>query len=99
MSCSTLQVELPGLTIEQLAERAGITVRNVRAHQARGLLPGPRLQGRSGRYGAEHLSRLRVIRELQQAGLNLHAIAWLLERASAGGCPLDVFDERCRCGA
>ena len=29
------------LTIDQLAQRTGMTVRNIRAHQSRGLLPRP----------------------------------------------------------
>ena len=30
------------LTIDQLAQRTGMTVRNIRAHQSRGLLPAAR---------------------------------------------------------
>jgi DNA-binding transcriptional MerR regulator len=79
------------LTIEQLAARAGMTVRNVREHQTRGLLPPPALVGRKGFYDARHLSRLQLVRQLQQQGLNLHAIAWLLEHA-----PADAPDEVAR---
>jgi DNA-binding transcriptional MerR regulator len=77
------------LTIEQLAARAGMTVRNVREHQTRGLLPAPTLVGRKGFYDTSHLSRLRLVRQLQEQGLNLHAIAWLLEHAPAD-CPEEV---------
>jgi DNA-binding transcriptional MerR regulator len=70
-------------TIDELARRAGMTVRNVRAHQARGLLPAPELEGRTGFYGPEHLARLELIKELQADGFNLEAIRRLLE--SAGG--------------
>ncbi len=38
------------LTIDELAQRTG-TVRNVRAHQSRGLLPPPEVRGRTGYYG------------------------------------------------
>jgi DNA-binding transcriptional MerR regulator len=79
------------LTIEQLAARAGMTVRNVREHQTRGLLPPPALVGRKGFYDARHLSRLQLVRKLQEEGLNLHAIAWLLEHA-----PADAPDEVAR---
>ena len=41
-----------------------MTVRNVRAHQSRGLLPPPELRGRTGYYGPEHVARLNVIQEL-----------------------------------
>ena len=39
------------LTIGELAEAAGMTVRNVRNHQARGLLAPPSLVARTGYYG------------------------------------------------
>lgn len=71
------------MTIEELAQRAGMTVRNVREHQTRGLLPPPALSGRKGIYDERHLARLRLISSLQARGLNLGAIAWLVERAPA----------------
>jgi DNA-binding transcriptional MerR regulator len=70
-------------TIEQLASAAGLTVRNIREHQTRGLLPPPVLQGRKGAYDGRHLARLRFIQQLQGEGLNLQAIHWLLQRAPA----------------
>ena len=36
------------LTIDQLAHATGVTTRNIRAHQARGLLPPPAVRGRAG---------------------------------------------------
>jgi DNA-binding transcriptional MerR regulator len=79
------------MTIEQLADRAGMTVRNVREHQTRGLLPPPALVGRKGYYDERHLARLLVVRQLQEEGLNLHAVGWLLEQA-----PPDAADEVAR---
>ena len=72
------------LTIEQLAGRTGMTVRNIRAHQSRGLLPAPTIRGRTGFYGDEHINRLRLIAEMQADGFNLKAIDRLLAGASAG---------------
>jgi DNA-binding transcriptional MerR regulator len=69
------------LTIDQLAQATGLTVRNVRNYQSRGLIPPPEVQGRVGYYGAEHLADLQLIREMQAQGFNLAAIAHLLERA------------------
>ena len=63
------------LTVDQLAREVGMTVRNVRAYAARGLLPPPRLVGRTGYYGPEHVRRLTQVRRLQDEGLNLAAIA------------------------
>jgi DNA-binding transcriptional MerR regulator len=69
------------LTIDELARRTGLTVRNVRAHQARGLLAPPLLRGRTGFYGPEHVARLELVKELQADGFNLEAIRRLLEHA------------------
>ena len=69
------------LTIEQLAAQSGMTVRNIRAHRARGLIPPPEVHERVGYYGPEHLTRLRLIAEMQADGFNLHAIQRLLEQA------------------
>jgi DNA-binding transcriptional MerR regulator len=67
------------LTIEQLAAQTGMSVRNIRAHQARGLLAGPELRLRVGYYGPEHVARLKLIRDLQGEGFNLAAIKHLLD--------------------
>ena len=66
------------MTVGVLARRAGMTVRNVRAHAARGLLPPPRLEGRTGYYGPEHLARLELITQLQDQGFALSAIERLV---------------------
>jgi DNA-binding transcriptional MerR regulator len=67
------------LTIEQLAATTGLSVRNIRAHQARGLLDPPEVRMRVGYYGPEHIAQLRMIRELQEDGFNLNGIKRLLE--------------------
>ena len=69
------------LTIDALARETGMTVRNIRAHQSRGLLPPPEVRARTGYYGPEHVARLRVISEMQADGFNLGAIKRLLEGA------------------
>lgn len=72
------------MTIEQLAMASGQSVRNIRAHQSRGLLPSPEVRGRTGYYGPVHVERLRLIRELQAEGFNLTAIGRLLENERFG---------------
>src|SRR5690606_41648805 len=57
-----------------------MTVRNVRAYASRGLLAPPRLVGRTGYYGPEHVNRLRLIRDLLERGYTLAAIEQTLER-------------------
>ncbi|MHB1536014.1 MAG: MerR family transcriptional regulator [Acidimicrobiales bacterium] len=64
--------------IDDLAARAGTTVRNVRAYQDRGLLPPPRREGRVGVYSRHHLARLRLIGELLSRGYSLGNIAELI---------------------
>jgi DNA-binding transcriptional MerR regulator len=70
------------LTIDELARETGMTVRNIRAHQSRGLLPPPEVRARTGYYGPEHAARLRLIQELQGNGYNLAAIKDLVSRSS-----------------
>jgi DNA-binding transcriptional MerR regulator len=66
------------LTIEQVSQETGMTVRNIRAHQSRGLLPPPEVRASTGYYGPEHVARLRLIREMQADGYNLNAIKRLV---------------------
>src|SRR5437764_14264290 len=66
------------LTIEQLAAEVGMSVRNIRNHQSRGLLPPPEVRARVGYYGEEHVARLRLIQEMQAQGFKLTAIKRLI---------------------
>lgn len=84
-----MPAEAEKLTIDELARRTGMTVRNIRAHQSRGLLPPPEVRGRTGFYGPEHASRLELIRELQADGFKLEAVGRLLD--SAGGSSEEVL--------
>jgi DNA-binding transcriptional MerR regulator len=76
------------LTIDELARKVGLSVRNLRSHQARGLLPPPEVRGRVGYYGPEHVDRVRLIQELQNEGLKLDGIKRLLEESSGTGAGL-----------
>jgi DNA-binding transcriptional MerR regulator len=71
------------LTVDELAARVGVTVRNVRAYSARGLLPPPRLVGRTGYYGREHVARLLLVREMLAEGYSLA----MIERTLASAPP------------
>ncbi|HEV3231042.1 MAG TPA: MerR family transcriptional regulator [Candidatus Dormibacteraeota bacterium] len=72
------------LTIDDLARETGVTVRNIRAHQSRGLLPPPEVRGRTGYYGAEHVDRLRLVLEMQADGFNLNAVKRILDEMPPG---------------
>jgi DNA-binding transcriptional MerR regulator len=78
------------MTIDELARQTGMTVRNIRAHQSRGLLPPPDVVGRTGYYGSDHAARLELIREMQGDGFNLGAIERLLE--GVGGSSGEVLN-------
>jgi DNA-binding transcriptional MerR regulator len=66
------------LTVEQLAYETGMSVRNIRNHQSRGLLPPPEVRARVGYYGPDHVARLRLIQEMQAEGFKLSAISRLI---------------------
>jgi DNA-binding transcriptional MerR regulator len=78
------------MTIGELARRTGMTVRNIRAHQTRGLLPPPEVHGRTGYYNEEHVARIELTREMQGEGLNLEAIRRVLE--STEGSSSEIVD-------
>ncbi|MFF6994664.1 MerR family transcriptional regulator [Streptomyces sp. NPDC008313] len=74
----------PDLTVDELAARAGVTVRTVRFYGTKGLLPPPVLGPRRvGLYGQRHLSRLALIEELQHQGMTLAAIERYLHQLPA----------------
>lgn len=78
------------MTIGELARRTGMTIRNIRAHQTRGLLPPPEVQGRTGYYNEGHVARIELTREMQADGLNLEAIRRVLE--STKGSSQEIVD-------
>lgn len=73
-----------GMTIEQLSLKSGVTTRNIRAYQSRGLLPPPTTRGRIGYYNEGHLARLQLISSMQERGFSLAAIAELLSAWEQG---------------
>ena len=72
------------LALDELARLAGTTGRNVRAFQTLGLLPRPRLAGRTGVYGQAHLERLRAVLRLQEEGFSLRSLAVLFGALDEG---------------
>jgi DNA-binding transcriptional MerR regulator len=72
-------------TVDELAARAGVTVRTVRFYGTRGLLPPPEIGPRRvGHYGTLHLARLALIEELQHQGMTLAAIERYLRQLPPG---------------
>ncbi|TNC39860.1 MerR family transcriptional regulator [Mumia zhuanghuii] len=67
------------LTVDELAARVGMTVRNVRAYASRGLLDPPRLEGRTGYYQQAHVNQLTLVRTLLDRGYTLQAVEKALQ--------------------
>jgi DNA-binding transcriptional MerR regulator len=67
------------MTIGDLADRVGMTPRNIRAYQSRGLLFPPEIRGRVAHYSGAHAARLLLIASLQREGFTLAAIKKLME--------------------
>ncbi|PYC66773.1 transcriptional regulator [Streptomyces tateyamensis] len=83
------------LTVDELAARAGVTVRTLRFYSGRGLLPPPELGPRRvGFYGRGHLDRLELIEELQRQGLTLAAIERYLSQLPEDIGTLDLAIHR-----
>jgi DNA-binding transcriptional MerR regulator len=97
LSAASPEEPAPQLTIDEVARAAAMTVRNVRAHQSRGLLPPPIVRGRTGYYTQDHVARLRLISDMQAEGFNLEAIRRVLERTPPGSAaPTLEFDRELR---
>ncbi len=66
------------MTVEEFANRTGMSARNIRALQGRGLLPRPLRLGRRAFYLEQHVNRAEAIKDLQRQGFNLFAISTIL---------------------
>src|SRR4051794_38343368 len=69
-------------TLEELADRTGVSGRAVRFYVQRGLLPPPLGLGRGRHYDQRHEDVLRRIQDLQAAGHSLDAIGKILSGAA-----------------
>lgn len=77
-----------GMTIGELARRAGVTARTVRYYEQVGLVPPPP-RTRSGyrRYGEDELLRLQFIGKAKHLGLSLDEIRGVIAVSAAGTDP------------
>jgi DNA-binding transcriptional MerR regulator len=78
------------LTLEELTDRVGMSVRNVRFYTTKGLIPPPIRRGRSGFYTADHVARLQMVQELQGHGFTLSAIERYVAGIPANASPEDI---------
>jgi DNA-binding transcriptional MerR regulator len=78
------------LTLDELTNRIGMSVRNVRFYTTKGLIPPPIRRGRSGYYTPDHVARLELVRELQSHGFTLAAIEKYVAGIPADATPEDI---------
>ena len=75
------------ITLDTLARRVGMSVRNIRFYTTRGLVPPPLRRGRSGYYSPDHVARLELVSELQAHGFTLSAIERYVARIPRDATP------------
>lgn len=78
---------MPGATyrIGELAELAGVTRRTVHYYINKGLIPPAEGAGVNSYYSADHLSRIKLIRKLQESYLPLDEIRKLITTLDRAG--------------
>ena len=67
------------IRIDELALATETTVDTIRFYQSKGLLAPPRREGRVALYSAEHVERLKRVRDLKAKGFTLASIKRLLD--------------------
>ena len=67
------------LKLQQLSEQSEVPGRTIRFYIQKGLIPGPEGEKRGAFYTEGHLAELLRIRQWQDTGLSLDAIAGLLQ--------------------
>lgn len=77
--------------VDGLAREAGVTTRNIRAYQERGLLHPPRRSGRLALYDDSHLARLRIIGSMLERGYTTAHITEMLTAWEDGKDLADVL--------
>jgi DNA-binding transcriptional MerR regulator len=82
------------MTLDDLCNRVGMSVRNVRFYTTRGLVPPPIRRGRSGYYSPEHVVRLELVQELQAHGFTLSAIEKYVAHIPEDASPADIALKR-----
>ena len=78
------------LTLAELTDRVGMSVRTIRFYTTKGLLPPPIRRGRSGYYSPDHVARLALVQELQDHGFTLSAIEKYVAGIPASASPQDI---------
>lgn len=78
-------IEAASLTIDDVAKRTGMTVRNLREWRTLGLLPAAEMRGRVGYYDDAVVSRIEWIKQLHDLGFTLELIGRMLDASDGFG--------------
>lgn len=87
MAGSTRKAHAGGLSVGELAARAGVNASTLHFYETKGLIASTRTGGNQRRYGRDMLRRVAVIRVAQRAGLPLAEIAAALDSLPARRTP------------
>jgi DNA-binding transcriptional MerR regulator len=85
METQTQTTPTEALTIDELAARVGMTVRNLREWRTLGLLPAAEIRGRVGYYDPSVVDRIERIKELRAGGFTLELVAKMLDTGGDAG--------------
>jgi len=80
-------MELPGLTISEVARQMGVRTSTLRYYEDIGLLPRPARVRGSRRYDERSLQRLAIIQTAQQAGFTLAEMRLLFDEIMGSASP------------
>ena len=81
----TQQLAEQSLTIDELAQQVGMTVRNLREWRTLGLLPPAEIRGRVGYYDPSVVTRIEWIKQLHEQGFKLDLIRRMLDASDGFG--------------
>jgi DNA-binding transcriptional MerR regulator len=87
------------LTVDELAERVGMTVRNLREWRTLGLLPLAEMRGRVGYYQPDVVERVERIKRLHGEGFTLELIGRMLDAGDEVMRLAETLREPFRAGA
>jgi DNA-binding transcriptional MerR regulator len=73
----------PTYSIDELAAKTNVASRTIRFYQGKGILDKPRRQGRKAFYTEDHITRLKLIAQLQDRGLRIRGMRQLLARGDS----------------
>ena len=75
--------QTPTYSIDELAAKTNVASRTIRFYQGKGILDKPRREGRKAFYTDDHITRIKLIAQLQDRGLRIRGMRQLLARGDS----------------